>query len=106
GGKYCFAPGTSVQTERGPTPIEQIELGTRVPPDDTRCASIDTSTWLQLELEIQEPETGELVTVSLLRPPGWLSQHALSVGATTNLALAEFNIAGPATLISIHKAPA
>ena len=95
GGKYCFAPGTAVQTEHGPVPIEQVELGTRVPPDHTQCAAVDTSTWLQLELDVDQPDTGETVTVSVLRPPSWLSEHALVEGASMHLTLDELNITGP-----------
>ncbi|MDH5676854.1 MAG: M15 family metallopeptidase [Myxococcales bacterium] len=100
-GAVCFVRGTLVTTAEGhQKPIEEIELGERLLPDDEACRDLQVSQWQRYDFVVSSDEDGYLrvVEVSLLRPAEWMA--GLELGASIWLDLEELGIRGWGRLLS------
>jgi hypothetical protein len=92
-------------------PIEQVRLGARVPAKNPRPWEYDdslpeptTEIWRKISFAINKSD-GSRVTVEMLRPTDWISEHRLSVGALIPMNLPELRVTQPAMVMSIDPCP-
>ena len=93
------------------TPIGEMQLGQRVLAKNPELAgheidevTVDPATWRAISL-VTEKADGSSLEVDLLRPPGWMQQLGIELGATVNLYLPEMGASGPAKVVSVSACP-
>lgn len=93
------------------TPIEEIELGTRVLADSPTedfdrdlGLSVSPATWSRLDLTVQKDDGGKS-EVALLRPSWWISTRNVRAGHQFPLSIPDCGINGPAFVNRISACP-
>ena len=95
----------------GLIPIEQIEVGMRVPSEnpvenyDHSLGEVDSSTWKKITCVAPKKDGSADSDVVLLRPDWWLDAHKAETGSTVFISVPECGIDGNARVISIEPCP-
>jgi len=94
----CFVAGTSVDTDSGGKPIEQVELGDRVGPELDICSSTDFAQWREVDLVMAVNDHGksDQLELRLLRPDAWIREQGMLQGHVVNVNLDDLSVSGPA----------